>query len=82
MTERPKTWCMGGTGDFPVLATLLAVAGCFGEALLQKYFVPGRAAQIALALVEAVPLGLLVRYFVVRPRKPDHPISRGGARAH
>ncbi len=82
MTARPKTRCMRGTGDFPLLATVLAVAGCFGEALLQKYFAPGRAVQLALALLGAVPLSLLMRYFVVRSRKPDQPVSRGGDRVH
>jgi hypothetical protein len=69
MTEGPKTLCAGGSVEFPVVATAVAVAGCFGEALLQRYFLPGRAVQIALAVAEAVPLGLLVRYFLVRPRK-------------
>jgi len=71
---------MGATRDFPVLATMLALAGCFGEALLQKYFAPGRTVQIALALMGAVPLGLLARYFVVRSRKPDQRENRGGDR--
>ena len=74
MTIGPKPWC-DRTDDFPVVATVLGVAGCFGEALFQKYFAPGRSVQIALALMEAVPLGLLVRYLVLRSRKPDPGVS-------
>jgi len=58
------------------------VAGCFGEALLQKYFAPGRPVQIALALMGAVPLGLLLRYFVARSRKPDQRENRDGDRVN
>jgi hypothetical protein len=82
MAERPKTWCASGAGDFPVVATALAVAGCFGEALFQKYFTPGRGLQIALALVEAVPLGLFLRYFAARSRKPHQRENRGGEHVH
>lgn len=65
-----------------MVATVLAVAGCFGEALLQKYFAPGRPVQIALALIGAVPLGLLVRYFVARSRKPDSRENHDSDRVH
>ena len=73
MTEQPRTYwfCRSGRRDFPVVATGLAVAACFGQALLEKYFAPNRAFQMALALGQAIPVGLLIRYFVVRSRKRD-----------
>lgn len=78
MTEQTRaSWfCRTGSRDFPVVATAMAVAACFGEALLQKYFAPSRGFQIALALGQAVPVGFLFRYFVVRSRRPDQEISR------
>ena len=78
MTEQPRPYwfCRSATRDFPVVATALAVAGCFAEALLQKYFTPARGFQIAIALMQAIPAGLLLRYFVVRSRKPNQEISR------
>ncbi len=63
-------WCSTTTREFPVMATVLAVAACFGEALLQKYFPPSRTIQIALGVGQAIPAGLLVRYFLLRSRKP------------
>ncbi len=54
--------CGKGTRDFPVVATGLGVASCFAEPLLEKYFVPGRALQVAVALMQAVPVSLLARY--------------------
>ncbi|HKP02604.1 MAG TPA: hypothetical protein VJU77_04495 [Chthoniobacterales bacterium] len=79
MSEHSKSnplVCTLAWRDFPVIATALAVVACFGEALLQKYFAPGRGFQIALGLGQAVPVGLLVRYFVVRSRKSREEISR------
>lgn len=78
MTEQTRvSWfCRTGPRNFPVVATALAVAACFGEALLQKYFAPNRGFQIALALGQAIPVGLLVRYFAVRSRRPDQGVSR------
>jgi hypothetical protein len=80
MTEHSKVSLSCGTvvRDFPMLATALAVAACFGEAFLQKYLAPGRTVQVALAIGQAVPAGLLFRYFVVRSRKPNQE-SRGHA---
>ena len=79
MSEHSKSnpmVCAWAFRNIPVIATALAVVACFGEALLQKYFAPGRGFQIALALGQAIPVGLLVRYLVVRSRKPRQKISR------
>jgi hypothetical protein len=68
--------CTSAWRDFPVIATALAVVACFGEALVQKYFAPGRGFQIALGLGQAIPVGLLVRYLLVRLRKSGQEIGR------
>ena len=66
-----RRWCRATAESFPIVATVAAVAACFGEALLAKYFVVDRAVQIVLALGQAIPVGLLMRYFVLRLRKPN-----------
>jgi hypothetical protein len=68
--SRSRRWCQATGQDFPILATFAGVAVCFGETLLPKYFAIGRAFQIMFTLAQAIPLGLLVRYLVDRPRKP------------
>jgi hypothetical protein len=73
---RAPWFCRMGARGFPVAATAMAVAACFGEALFQKYFAPSREFRIALALGQAIPVGLLVRYFLVRSRTPDQEIRR------
>jgi hypothetical protein len=66
-----RRWCSATTQSFPIVATVAAVAACFGEVLFAKYFVIGRAVEIVLALGQAIPVGLLIRYFVARPRKSN-----------
>jgi hypothetical protein len=73
-------WCSATSQNFPVVATVAAVAACFGEALISKYFVEGRSVQIVLALGQAIPAGLLMRYFVAKPRKPDPGLSNCAGR--
>lgn len=58
------SWCGDGARAFPFVATALAVASCFAEPLLEKYFAPGRSLRLAIALVQAVPIGLLARYVI------------------
>jgi hypothetical protein len=70
-----QRWCSATTQSFPIVATVAGVAACFGEVLFAKYFVVGRAVQTMLALGQAIPVGLLIRYFVVRPRKPNQASS-------
>ncbi|MFL6515957.1 MAG: hypothetical protein ACJ8M1_13145 [Chthoniobacterales bacterium] len=79
---RPLLSCDKPAPKFPVIATAIGVAGCLGESLLDKYFAPGRVLQIALALVQTVPLGLLVRYLVNSSRKTADQINLrdGGVR--
>jgi hypothetical protein len=78
MTEQTRApwFCRTGSRNFPVVATAMAVATCFGEALFQKYFASSRGFQIALALGQAIPVGLLVRYFAIRSRRSDQEIRR------
>jgi hypothetical protein len=78
MTEQTRaSWfCRTSPRGFPVVATAMAVAACFAEALLQKYFAPSRGFQIALALGQAIPVGLLVRYVAIRSRRSDQEIRR------
>jgi hypothetical protein len=77
MTEHSKVdlWCGTMAHEFPVVATTLAVGACFGEAFLQKYLAPGRTLQIVLGIGQAIPAGLLFRYFFVRSRKPNQKIG-------
>jgi|tagenome__1003787_1003787.scaffolds.fasta_scaffold20121941_1 hypothetical protein len=76
---RPFLSCDKPAPKFPVIATAIGVAGCLGESLLDKYFQPGCALQIALVLVQTVPLGLLVRYLINSSRKTAEQLEvRGG----
>lgn len=79
---KPRLWCRATRQDFPILATVVGVAGLFGDALVSKYFGPGRAVQIMLALGEAIPMGLLTRYFIAQARKPNQGLDDRTARVH
>src|SRR5947209_17488445 len=67
--------CSIAAADFPAIPTALAVASCLAQALIQKYFPPTRLIQIALALGQAVPAGLLLRYLLARSSKPNREID-------
>ena len=79
---RSSLSCGKASRGFPVIATAFGVAGCFGEALLQKHFALGRALQIALALVQAVPFGVLAQYLITSSPKTAERFNlrRGGVR--
>jgi len=80
MNENWKTSCCGtaaGLREFPFFATALAVASCFAEAILQKHVALGSGFEIALALTQAVPFAIVLRYFAVRLSQ-----STGSTSAH
>ncbi|CAN5480263.1 hypothetical protein BH18VER1_BH18VER1_20830 [soil metagenome] len=61
--------------DFPVVATIAGVSGCFAEALLKKHFAPGATIELSFALLQAVPLAMVIRYFALRLRRQSSRIS-------
>jgi hypothetical protein len=68
MKQKPRTfWCCSSKSSrFPLVATVSGVASCFAEAILQKYFALGFTVEIALALAQAVPFTVVLRYLAAR----------------
>ena len=68
MRQKPRCACSSNheTNSFPVLATVAGVASCFAEPILQKYFALGSGVDVALALGQAVPFALVLRYLAAR----------------
>jgi hypothetical protein len=62
-------------GDFPVIATITGVSSCFAEALLKKHSDLGAPIELTFAGLQAVPLPLVMRYFVVRRRQQSGPVA-------
>jgi len=71
--------CSRRGGDFPVIATLAGVSGCFAEALLKKHLAPGAAIEVSFALVQVVPLAIILRYFAGWRRPSGHAGINQGA---
>jgi hypothetical protein len=80
MKQKPRTaWsCNSESGPFPVIATVSGVFSCFAQLILQKYFVLGSTFEIALALAQAVPFALVLRYLAGRLDGPNGATTRQG----
>jgi hypothetical protein len=67
MTKTNSFWtCNCAAEPFPVVATVVGVASCFAESILQKYVALGSGVETALALAQAVPFIIVLRYFAAR----------------
>ena len=79
MTQKttPAWSCKSNGGSLPVFATVAGVASCFAEAILQNHVALGSGFEIALALTQAVPFAIVLRYFAVRLSQ-----STGSTSAH
>ncbi len=60
--------CSGGGGQIPVVATVTGVVTCFAESFLKKHFVLGSSFGVALALAQAIPFAIVLRYLATRLR--------------
>lgn len=68
MTQSPSPACscQSESARFPIIAPVSGVASCFAEPILHKYFALGSGVETALALAQAVPFALVLRYLAAR----------------
>ncbi len=67
-TRNVNESCKSAGGSFPVVATVTGVASCFAQSLLHKHVDLGSGLEVLLAVSQAVPFALVLRYFGTRLR--------------